>query len=973
MRFDPSRFGIRHQLWGLFGLFLLTGALVLVLDEVAQYSTQRSMLAMKDEVLTGMRRIRRLSDAYSLDVVDTTFKARNALVEWDEAVATVDAAQATIDEEWKALQGSEFAGEDRALLVQALQARPRADAAVETLHAALQARDVRALGRFADRELYPAIDPLSERLQVLAARGQLRADALVQAEIVRGKWISRSRLALSLLCFALVVVFGRRILRNGYRGIESLAELSRRMAQHDYTAQPHYRPTGELREVLDSFLQMRSHVQRIETQLTDQLASNDRVRVALERREHFQRLLLEAAQTAIFAVDEDGTFSQVNPFAEQMLGWPAGSLLGREKMDAILDADALLALSRHLSEAYGQPVAADWTALRALAQHREPPREFVLRHQRGRTLPVLLALSAMRDDTGAMVGLLAVATDLSVLKRLERALRDSESRAREANHAKSAFLAAMSHEIRTPMIGVTGMIEVLSHTQLDAEQRRSLNVIQASAETLLRIIGDILDFSKIEAGKMEIEPVPTSLPELVRSVVANYAGSASSKGLTLTCEVDPRIAPAHYADPVRVRQVIGNFLSNAIKFTERGSVTAAVELRRHDPDDGAMGSDALVLRVTDTGIGVSEQAQARLFQPFSQAEADTTRRFGGTGLGLAISRRIGELMGGSVDMQSAPGAGTTMRLSVTLQRAPEEELPDNVLPGKAQPGFRPRRLPTVAEAEREPSLVLLVDDHATNRQVIQRQLALAGYASEAAEDGQEGLERWRSGRYALLLSDVHMPRMDGYQLARAIREEEGRRALPRTPMVALTASALKGEAERCLAAGMDDYLAKPVGIASLGACLQRWLPHTVMGDALSVEQGDRIQAANNERVAAAETAALAGQGRPPVLQPEVLHDLTGGDPAESRNLLYDFLASTAEDLAVLERQREAGDLHELARQAHKIKGAARLVGALELAETAAGLESAARAGEWPQVLPLTVDMHTAAEHLRLEMARRYAE
>ena len=494
MRFDPSRFGIRHQLWGLFGLFLLTGALVLVLDEVAQYSTQRSMLAMKDEVLTGMRRIRRLSDAYSLDVVDTTFKARNALVEWDEAVATVDAAQATIDEEWKALQGSEFAGEDRALLVQALQARPRADAAVETLHAALQARDVRALGRFADRELYPAIDPLSERLQVLAARGQLRADALVQAEIVRGKWISRSRLALSLLCFALVVVFGRRILRNGYRGIESLAELSRRMAQHDYTAQPHYRPTGELREVLDSFLQMRSHVQRIETQLTDQLASNDRVRVALERREHFQRLLLEAAQTAIFAVDEDGTFSQVNPFAEQMLGWPAGSLLGREKMDAILDADALLALSRHLSEAYGQPVAADWTALRALAQHREPPREFVLRHQRGRTLPVLLALSAMRDDTGAMVGLLAVATDLSVLKRLERALRDSESRAREANHAKSAFLAAMSHEIRTPMIGVTGMIEVLSHTQLDVEQRRSLNVIQASAETLLRIIGDILDF-----------------------------------------------------------------------------------------------------------------------------------------------------------------------------------------------------------------------------------------------------------------------------------------------------------------------------------------------------------------------------------------------------------------------------------------------------------------------------------------------
>ena len=970
MRFDPSRFGIRHQLWGLFGLFLLTGALVLVLDEVAQYSTQRSMLAMKDEVLTGMRRIRRLSDAYSLDVVDTTFKARNALVEWDEAVATVDAAQATIDEEWKALQGSEFAGEDRALLVQALQARPRADAAVETLHAALQARDVRALGRFADRELYPAIDPLSERLQVLAARGQLRADALVQAEIVRGKWISRSRLALSLLCFALVVVFGRRILRNGYRGIESLAELSRRMAQHDYTAQPHYRPTGELREVLDSFLQMRSHVQRIETQLTDQLASNDRVRVALERREHFQRLLLEAAQTAIFAVDEDGTFSQVNPFAEQMLGWPAGSLLGREKMDAILDADALLALSRHLSEAYGQPVAADWTALRALAQHREPPREFVLRHQRGRTLPVLLALSAMRDDTGAMVGLLAVATDLTVLKRLERALRDSETRARDANHAKSAFLAAMSHEIRTPMIGVTGMIEVLSHTELDIEQRRSLNVIQASAEALLRIIGDILDFSKIEAGRMEIEPVPTSLPDLLRSVVANYAGSASSKGLALACEIDPRVAPAHYADPVRVRQVVGNFLSNAIKFTEHGSVTAAVELRKHDPNDGALGSDTLVVRVTDTGIGISEQAQARLFQPFSQAEVDTTRRFGGTGLGLAISRRIGELMGGTVELESAPGAGTTMRLVVTLHRAPPEELPDLLLPGKAIAGFTPRRLPTITEAEAERSLVLLVDDHATNRQVIQRQLALAGYASESAEDGIEGLERWRSGRYALLLSDVHMPRMDGYQMARAIREEAGRRGLSRTPIVALTASALKGEAERCLAAGMDDYLAKPVGIATLGACLQRWLPHTAGTGAMGAEQGARIQSANNRQAVATE-AGLPQLEDPPTLQASVLEDLTGGDVAEARALLEDFLGSTDEDLALLEQLRNAGDLHGLTRQAHKVKGAARLVGALELAEAAAALEGAGRGGDWASVLPLAVDVHTAAARLRLDVAQRY--
>jgi signal transduction histidine kinase/HPt (histidine-containing phosphotransfer) domain-containing protein/DNA-binding NarL/FixJ family response regulator len=582
----------------------------------------------------------------------------------------------------------------------------------------------------------------------------------------------------------------------------------------------------------------------------------------------------------------------------------------------------------------------------------------------------------MRDDTGTMIGLLAVATDLTMQKRLERALRDSEARARDASHAKSAFLAAMSHEIRTPMIGVTGMIEILGHTRLDAEQRRSLGVVQASAETLLRIIGDILDFSKIEAGKMEIEPVPTSLPELVRSVAANFSGSASSKGLVLDCTIDPRVAPAHYVDPVRLRQVMGNFLSNAIKFTEHGGVTAAVALERFDPGDGALGADALVLSVTDTGIGISAQAQARLFQPFSQAEADTTRRFGGTGLGLAISRRIAELMGGAIEMESAPGKGTAMRLKVRLHRAPADELPDLTLPGKAAPGFAPRPLPSVEDAVRDRSLVLLVDDHVTNRQVIQRQLALAGYASETAEDGLDGLERWRSGRYALLLSDVHMPRMDGYQLARTIREEEARRGLPRTPIVALTASALKGEAERCLGAGMDDYLAKPVGIASLGVCLQRWLPHTAGGE-LSAEERAGIQSENNARV---EARAPAPQAQAPsrprseaeeILSDAVLLELVGGKPADIRPLLEDYLHCTDDDMRELERLRGTDDLATLISQAHRLKGAARLVGARELAAAAAALEAALRGGDHARVPALAEALHAAHARLQDYVADRY--
>ncbi|WP_256645911.1 ATP-binding protein [Thermomonas paludicola] len=972
MRLDPARLGIRHQLLGLFGAFLLTGFLVLAIDQVGQYYAQRTMAAMQDDVLAGMRNIRQLSNAYEQDVVDTTFRTRNYLISWSQAERVIARAQANSAKEWAALQAMPLDDESRALLQQALLVRPRADAAMANLRQILQQRDILALGRFADRDLYPSVDPLVQRLERIGARGQVRAAALVHAEQLRNVWIGRLRVGLSLLCLVLVVIFGRRILRNGYRGVESLTRLARGMAQHDYTAQPSYLPRGELGEVMDSFLGMREHVRRIEGQLNDQLSRNERVRVALERREQFQRLLLEAAQTAIFAVDDEGVFSQVNPFAEKLLGWPAGSLLGRETLDTILDPEALGALARGLSEAYGHTVLPDWTALRELARHREPPREFALRHKRGRTLPVLLALSAMRDAAGGAVGLLAVATDLTHLKRLERALRDSEARAREANHAKSAFLAAMSHEIRTPMIGVTGMIEVLGHTRLDGEQRRSLNIIQASAETLLRIIGDILDFSKIEAGKMELEPMPTALADLLRSVVANYAGSASSKGLALTCEIDPQLAPAHVADPVRLRQVIGNFLSNAIKFTERGGVVAAVDVVRHDPGDGALGSDALVLRVTDTGIGISARAQARLFQPFAQAEADTTRRFGGTGLGLAISRRIAELMGGSIEMDSTPGKGTSMRLQVTLQRAPENALPDRLSPGKQMPGFVPRRLPSVADAERERSLVLLVDDHATNRQVIQRQLALAGYASETAEDGMEGLQRWRSGRYALLLSDVHMPRLDGYQLARAIREEEGRAGLPRTPIVALTASALKGEAERCLAAGMDDYLTKPVSIASLGASLQRWLPHTAGDGGMSVEDGALLQVANNAQSTASETAPELGGGVDgAILDENILGPLTGNDPEQTRLLLEDFLGSTRSDLAELEHLREAGNLPELTRQAHKMKGAAKIVGAEQLATAAAALEAAGRSGDWSAVLPLATDIQTASARLLQHVARRF--
>jgi len=609
----------------------------------------------------------------------------------------------------------------------------------------------------------------------------------------------------------------------------------------------------------------------------------------------------------------------------------------------------------------GREVSANWRALLALAELGQPPREWTVIRKDGRRLPVLMGLSAMRNEQGELLGLLTVATDLTGIKQLEGELRESEQRAREASRAKSAFLAAMSHEIRTPIIGVTGMVEVLGHTRLDEDQRRALNIIQHSAQALLQIIGDILDFSKIEAGKLELAPVPVNLRRLVATTAYNFLGSASSKGLTLTFDIDPALASAHLADPVRLRQVLGNFLSNAVKFTEQGKVE--VHCRRIAGDDTR---EQVEFSVVDTGIGVSAEAQQRLFQPFTQAESSITRRFGGTGLGLTICRRLAELMGGEVSMHSAAGAGTTMRFTLDLPLAdPALVDSDDDLELLEAPSFVPRRLPTPQEAERERSLILLVDDHPTNRLVIARQLGLAGFACEAAEDGEQGLERWRSGRYALVLSDIHMPKLDGYQMTDAIRAVERREGRARTPIVALTAAALKGDAERALAAGMDDYLIKPVTIPVLVDRLLRWLPY--LRREVDAPRGEGTGEAGARR----EPERLPQLEQPPPIDAAVLAGVAGNDPRVERELIIDYLDTTRRDVDTLRRALAAGDAPALSREAHKIKGAALMIGTHELAQAAQALEAAARAQQLSQVQALSPDLFTAYERLRLYCEQRY--
>src|SRR5262245_11077551 len=498
-----------------------------------------------------------------------------------------------------------------------------------------------------------------------------------------------------------------------------------------------------------------------------------------------------------------------------------------------------------------------------------------------------IALAYQKEDLARR---LQVAYDEARLAR--DAALDAQREAESANQAKSTFLAMVSHEIRTPMNGVLGMIDVLERSSLSLEQREALGTVRFSASALLRIIDDILDFSKIEAGRLDLERIELSTIELIEGAAETLAPQAAAKGLKLAAYVAPGVPDRVLGDPLRLRQILFNLLGNAIKFTETGAVRLALE----KAEDGA-----LRITVADTGIGLSAEQQARLFHPFVQADSSTTRRFGGTGLGLSIVRRLAEAMGGTVEVASELGRGSTFVVTARLEevdstaareaplKGPLEglclalALPDadearaiaryledagagvtltesttavgiRLAEGDAvvaladgpqsaglpRPWRRDALVRAVARAvgrtigrpiEAVPAVaektlhgrVLVVDDNSVNRKILARQLELAGASTDAAAGGQEALELWRKGGYDLVLADLQMPTMDGFELARRIRESEAAERRARTPILAVTASTLEEQEQKSPAVGMDGFITKPIGIEQLKATLEVWL------------------------------------------------------------------------------------------------------------------------------------------------------
>jgi signal transduction histidine kinase/CheY-like chemotaxis protein len=557
----------------------------------------------------------------------------------------------------------------------------------------------------------------------------------------------------------------------------------------------------------------------------------------------------------------------------------------------------------------------------------------------------------------------AVESDVSRRERAERDAVDARAAAEEAEHeavqaraaaedanlAKSTFVAAMSHEIRTPLIGVTGMLDVLAQMELTEEQQSMVSTAQGSAQILLQIIGDILDFSKIEAGKLELAPVPFTVRPLVEGAVQTFFHTASAKGLRISWNVDDDVAPVHVGDPLRIRQILSNFISNAVKFTSSGSIALDV---RVCSEDG--GTQRLEFAVSDTGIGVAPERQGELFQDFVQADASTAARSGGTGLGLVICRRLGTLMGGEVSMTSVPGRGTTLYLTVPLPIADASDV-QTLAAGALglAPVLHKRQKPSREVAEQEGSVVLLAEDHPINRRVLVHQLGILGFHVDGADDGRKALGLFTNGRYGLVLTDLNMPVMDGFELALAIRRHEAETGRPHTPIMALSANVLPGEAEKCKAAGMDDFAGKPTSMSVLAEKLRFWMPHIAWP---SVAVGPDSDGSAGE--------AVAENGHDPAIDRAALEELTGGDAELAAAILVDYVDATGSDMAALGDALRDASADDVRRHAHRIKGASRTVGARQVATLAGRVEEMASAevDDW-------AGLRAAAEQLEIGVSR----
>jgi signal transduction histidine kinase/DNA-binding NarL/FixJ family response regulator/HPt (histidine-containing phosphotransfer) domain-containing protein len=520
--------------------------------------------------------------------------------------------------------------------------------------------------------------------------------------------------------------------------------------------------------------------------------------------------------------------------------------------------------------------------------------EVQLSVQRAKLKQVEMGLIALVMALAGLVAMAFVRRINQANRRLERAvdqMRAAKDEAERASRAKSEFVSRMSHELRTPLNAIIGFADLLEAEPLSPSHKSYVGLINSSGRHLMELINAVLDHAKIEAGSLTLEEIAFDFPATIEAVKDIIAERATSKGLEFVASIAPDLPKFVRGDPTRLRQVLINLLVNAVKFTEQGSVELRVA-----PEDGR-----IFFSVRDSGIGMDEESLARLFQAFTQGDDSITRRYGGTGLGLIISKELIQAMGGAIEVESAPGVGTCFWFWLPLQAAPA---PEQSAGGSAQTG-----MPAIAS--RVAGRVLLVDDNRVNQQLAAAMLDRLGLPHDMADNGAEALLRLNGTRYALVLMDMEMPEMDGVAATRHIREREDREGTPRLPIVAMTANALREDKERCLAAGMDGYIAKPISRKAL----QDELFRLFAGTSPPLPAG----------VAAVEPAKEAAVAGPNESVDKPVFDHAAaleriGDAEVLQNVAAMFVASAPTDIRALEAALATGDWLALRRVAHTLKG-----------------------------------------------------
>ena len=496
----------------------------------------------------------------------------------------------------------------------------------------------------------------------------------------------------------------------------------------------------------------------------------------LRDQQFYTRSLIESNIDALMTTDPAGIITDVNKQMEALTGCTRDELSGAPFKDCFTD-----------------PVRAEAGIKRVLNEKSVTDYELTARARDGKQTVVSYNATTFYDRSRTLQGVFAAARDVTESKRVEQELLQAKAVAESANLTKSDFLASMSQEIRTPMNSIMGIADLLAKTVLTPEQDKYVQIFRRSGENLLNLINDILDLSKVEASQLDLERTGFSLNDHLEKVIEMVAPRAKEKDLTLGCEIAPSVTNELVGDPTRLRQVLLNLLGNAIKFTETGNISLTVE-----PDQDGAEPTALRFTVADTGIGIGEDKLARIFERFTQADSSTTRRFGGSGLGLTISKRLVELMGGRIGVSSAVGKGSAFAFTIPFEVWAADNRPVSAPEGSD------------SDAPLRPLRILMAEDSPDNCTIALAYLEDAPYQIDIAETGLIACEMFKAGHYDLVLMDRQMPVMDGLIATQTLRAWEQANGRSPTPIIALTASALKGDREMCLAAGCTAYLTKPI-------------------------------------------------------------------------------------------------------------------------------------------------------------------